>query len=151
MENRNVQLEGEMLARRFEGVNKAAFAREYAVPGLDAMIYQNIKGIKPISRKAAVAYAKGFGCSVEEISPYWARELSSTPAEIKKDEKQKAPPAVFENVEEFRPKTRQLSELQMQLVELTDHLDDIGIAILIGHARQIVIQYTTDEQKKQRT
>jgi hypothetical protein len=154
MENRNVQLEAEMLTNRFRSVkNRAAFARDYCVPGGQTMINQNMKGLKPISRTGAIAYAKGFGCSIEEISPYWARELSATPAGIikreSKDEKQNAPTLEFRSKEPNADKARSgLTGLQRQLIELTDGLDDIGIAILIGHARQIAIQYAVDVEKK---
>ncbi len=32
-------------------------------------MYQHAKGIRPISIDAAIAYAKAFGCGIEEISP----------------------------------------------------------------------------------
>lgn len=63
------------LARLFEGRNKAAFAREFAVPGGAAMISQHISGHRPISLEAAAAYARGFGVPLEEISPRLAAQV----------------------------------------------------------------------------
>ncbi len=40
------------------------------------MIYQHIKGIRPISLEAAKAYARGFRCSLAEISPRLAQEIA---------------------------------------------------------------------------
>lgn len=70
--------EADRLKVRFMDVpNRSAFAREFGVPGGGAMIYQHINGIKPISVDAAKAYARGFGCSLKEISPRIAAEISS--------------------------------------------------------------------------
>lgn len=68
------QEEAERLRERFTGVNRAEFARLYGVPGGAAMIYQHITGRRPISIEAAQAYAKGFGCRLEDISPRLADE-----------------------------------------------------------------------------
>ena len=43
------------------------------------MIYQHINGLRPISPEAAKAYAKGFNCSIEEISPSVAETLKVSP------------------------------------------------------------------------
>lgn len=70
------ETEATALATRFVAVkNRAAFAREFGIAGGGAMIYQHIKGIKPISIDAALAYATGFKCSLEEISPSAAEKL----------------------------------------------------------------------------
>jgi hypothetical protein len=66
--------EAERLAARFAGKNRAKFARDFGVPGGQVMIYQHITGRRPISLDAAEAYAKGFGCPLEEISPRLAQE-----------------------------------------------------------------------------
>ena len=68
--------EAEHLKRRFEGVNRAEFARTNDVPGDQAIVYQHITGRRPISLEAAIAYAKGFRCTLAEISPRLAREVS---------------------------------------------------------------------------
>lgn len=72
--------EAEELRRRFvelkanEGIGRAEFARKNKLKGGDAIIYQHINALRPISREAAIAYAKGFNCSLEEISPRLALE-----------------------------------------------------------------------------
>jgi phage repressor protein C with HTH and peptisase S24 domain len=63
------QEEAERLSKRFQGVNKAEFARTYEVPGGPSMLSQHVSGHRPISLEAAIAYAKGFKCSINEISP----------------------------------------------------------------------------------
>ena len=68
------QEEAERLKARFENVNRAEFARDYHVPGGQAVVYQHITGRRPISREAALAYATGFGCNLEEISPRLAAQ-----------------------------------------------------------------------------
>ena len=72
--------EAAQLASKFAGVKRASFAREFEVPGGDALIYQHIRGLRPISRESAMAYAKGFNCSLEEISPRLAKEAKDTAA-----------------------------------------------------------------------
>lgn len=41
------------------------------------MVSQHIKGRRPISLEAVIAYAKGFKCRVEEISPRLAKEIAA--------------------------------------------------------------------------
>lgn len=68
------------IAERFKAVkNRSAFARENNAPGKDdrakgSIIYAHINAIRPISMASALAYAKGFKCALEEISPRLARE-----------------------------------------------------------------------------
>lgn len=73
------------LRKLFETVkNRAKFARDYDVPGGSAMIYQHINGITPIGLDAALAYMRGFGCRMEDISPSLAKKaklFSDTPKE----------------------------------------------------------------------
>lgn len=67
--------EAERLKVRFEAVeNRAEFARRSGVPGGAAMIYQHINNLRPISLEGAIAYARGFGCRLAEISPKQAEE-----------------------------------------------------------------------------
>lgn len=61
--------EARRLAQRFAGLNQAKFARDHLVPGGASMVSQHIKGRRPISLEAALAYARGFGVPLEEISP----------------------------------------------------------------------------------
>lgn len=69
--------EAKRLASRFSNVKQAAFAREFNVPGGPSMVSQHIKGHRPISLEAALAYAKGFGCSLSDISPRLAMSISA--------------------------------------------------------------------------
>jgi hypothetical protein len=69
-----IEEEAKRLAARFQGVNRAAFARDFKVKGGQSMIYQHITGRRPISIEAAQAYARGFDCPLEEISPRLAME-----------------------------------------------------------------------------
>lgn len=57
-----------------QGISRASFARDNKFPGGDALIYQHIDGRRRISMEAALIYAKGFGCTLEEISPRLAAE-----------------------------------------------------------------------------
>ena len=52
-----IEEEAAALRERFQGVNRAAFARDHEVKGGQAMIYQHITGRRPISIEAAMAYA----------------------------------------------------------------------------------------------
>lgn len=62
--------ESENLKKLFEKVsNRAAFAREWKVPGGASMIYQHINGLKPISLESALIYSKAFDVTLESISP----------------------------------------------------------------------------------
>lgn len=72
--------EAQRLASRFAGVNRAKFARTFGVPGGQVMVYQHITGRRPISLEAAEAYARGFSCSLAEISPRLAKEASKAVA-----------------------------------------------------------------------
>lgn len=71
-----IEKEAKQLRARFTGVNRAKFARDFNVPGGDAMIYQHINGIKPISLDAAFAYATGFNCKLSEISERLAEKIA---------------------------------------------------------------------------
>ena len=68
------------LAQRFATIkNRSAFARENNCPGKDddakgSIIYSHITERKPISMASAIAYANGFKCSLEDISPRLAKE-----------------------------------------------------------------------------
>lgn len=77
--------EAEKLAERFKGRNQAAFAREFNVPGGASMVSQHIKGRRPLNMEAALAYMKGFGVPLHEISPRLAEQMYTALREI--DEK----------------------------------------------------------------
>ncbi|WP_157130320.1 hypothetical protein [Burkholderia pseudomallei] len=71
------QEEADALSARFEKVkNRKKFAAEHGITGGDTMIFQHLKGKRPISMKAAIEYAKAFGCALEEISPRLALEVA---------------------------------------------------------------------------
>ena len=86
----SIEEEAAALRARFEGVNRAAFAREHQVKGGQAMIYQHITGRRPISIEAAMAYAAGFGCPLSEISPRLAAEAQKA-ASLSLDTPETAP------------------------------------------------------------
>ena len=75
--------EGENLRKRFDGlkrekgISRAAFAKMNRIKGGDAMIYQHLNGLKPISLEAGMAYAKGFGCKLEDISERLTSEVKA--------------------------------------------------------------------------
>ncbi|NIF85269.1 helix-turn-helix transcriptional regulator [Comamonas sp. Tr-654] len=77
--------EAHRLAARFRDVKQAAFAREFNVPGGASMISQHIKGHRPISLEAALAYAKGFECTLADISPRLAASISAATKLSSKD------------------------------------------------------------------
>ena len=75
------QTDGARLQIKFDllkaktGMKKAEFARVFKVPGGASMISQHISGNRPISLDAMVAYAKGFACTLAEISPRLAANV----------------------------------------------------------------------------
>lgn len=77
MKDWTTEQEAENLRKRFEGVNRAAFAREHGLSGGQAMIYQHINGLRRISLDAARVYANAFECDLAEISPRLAAEVAS--------------------------------------------------------------------------
>lgn len=79
-----MEQEAENLKKRFAGINRAEFARTTSFKGGPALIYQHITGRRPISLEAAQAYADGFGCSLDEISPRLALETKNAARRITK-------------------------------------------------------------------
>ncbi|MBX3629332.1 MAG: hypothetical protein KF908_05335 [Nitrosomonas sp.] len=77
-------------------INRAQFAKDNNLRGGGAMIYQHIKGIRPISINAAIAYAKGFDCSLDEISPRLANEARQSALLIEENKS----PVKLTNIEE---------------------------------------------------
>lgn len=78
--------EAERLKDRFTDVNRAAFARDNKLKGGQAVIYHHINGIRPISKSAALADAKGFNVSLAEISPRLAKKAVDMNAEFGRHE-----------------------------------------------------------------
>ena len=60
-----------------KNIGQAEFARANDVPGGPSLLSQHIKNRRPMNLEAARAYAKGFGCSIAEISPRLGKELYS--------------------------------------------------------------------------
>lgn len=76
-----MEQEAHHLTKRFEGVkNRAKFASDNSIPGGGSMVYQHMRGYRPIGLEAAKAYAKAFNCPLEEISPRLAQEITSAMA-----------------------------------------------------------------------
>lgn len=73
--------EADRLKARFANINRAAFARDNDLKGGQALIYQHINGVRKISREAALAYARGFGVKLDEISPRLAKEANEAVAQ----------------------------------------------------------------------
>ncbi|WP_157651727.1 hypothetical protein [Burkholderia ubonensis] len=76
MEILTIPAEADALAKRFEGIDRASFARTHRISGGAAMIYQHITGRRPMSIKAATEYAAAFQCALEDISPRIALEVA---------------------------------------------------------------------------
>lgn len=89
--------ESENLRVRFAGLNRAEFARKNNLQGGQSMIYQNITGRRPISMEAAKAYAKGFGCSLEDISPRLAKEALEAAQHLSQQASPSIPSSDMEN------------------------------------------------------
>lgn len=91
MENLIYVQEGEALKERFvklrkeKKISRQKFAEMYDCPGGDAMIYQHITGRRPISMNSALAYAKGFGVTLKEISQRLAEEAEKSAQMLKSD------------------------------------------------------------------
>ena len=75
--------ESEKLRVRFKNlkaeknIGQAEFARSNDVPGGPSLLSQHIKNRRPMNLEAARVYAKGFGCSIAEISPRLGKELDN--------------------------------------------------------------------------
>lgn len=131
------QLEGANLAARFErlkkesGVTKAEFARRYKVPGGPSMISQNISGHRPIGLEQAAAYMRGFGCSVEEISPSLSARIP--PVSAPSATQNLAAPNSRANITALPAPHRAadaLTVLQSLIDGLTPLLRDAGVSVL---------------------
>lgn len=81
--------EAERLAERFKGVNQAEFARRFEVPGGPSMLSQHIKGRRPMNMDAALAYMKGFGVRLDEISPRLAKQMYDSLRELEEAAKKR--------------------------------------------------------------
>jgi len=78
MKEWTTEQEAANLKRLLAGVkSKGEFARRWNVPGGASMMSQHQSGHRPIGLDAAIAYAKGLGVSLEEISPRLAKKVTS--------------------------------------------------------------------------
>ncbi|MFC5397969.1 S24 family peptidase [Undibacterium jejuense] len=77
--------EARHLKARFEKINRAKFARDQHLRGGQAMIYQHINAVRPISLEAALIYARGLGVTLADISPRLAQELNSAVKQVSID------------------------------------------------------------------
>jgi|688.fasta_scaffold592031_1 hypothetical protein len=73
--------EAQNLAKRFaelkqNGVSQAKFARDHDVPGGANFLNQHIKGRRQIGMDSALVYARGLGCTLEDISPRLAAQVT---------------------------------------------------------------------------
>lgn len=59
--------------------NKAKFAKEHGIPGGASMLSQQQSGHRPIGLEAGLAYAKGLGVTLAEISPRLAKMVEDVP------------------------------------------------------------------------
>jgi len=130
------QEEAEALKRRFIDVeNRADFAREFKVPGGDSMINQHITGHRSISLKAAIAYANGFGCSLEEISPRHANAAKQASILLPSDN----------IVSQKRPPTKREQRID-EIVALLQKTDIEGLAVMLERAKDAVRDYPLAKQ-----
>jgi hypothetical protein len=96
MDKQMMDLEARNLEERFRSVNQAEFARRFGVPGGASMISQHIKARRPINMGHALAYARGFGVSLADISPRLAdqarRAVKTLPSDPEQLDANEAPP-----------------------------------------------------------
>lgn len=97
------------------------------------MISQHVKGHRPISLEAALAYARGFGCSLEEISPRLAAKHAAALSAIGNQEVVNAtviqqsdslPSAGYVRLQHLSPKPSMgMGALMDEPVRVVRHLD----------------------------
>lgn len=125
--------EATRLGEKFKSVKQAQFARDFKVPGGPSMISQHIKGHRPISLEAALAYAKGFGCPLEEISPRLAAKHSAALAALSNtvvahqaviEQSESAPSAGYVRLQHLSPRpTMGMGAVLDEPVRVVRHLD----------------------------
>lgn len=136
-----IEEEAEKLKARFEGVNRAAFAREQRLKGGQAMIYQHINAMRPISLDAALVYAKGFNCPLEEISPRLAKEAMDAAQQTGEQGRQSN--AELENALRPTPRSAQVTHVQRineseaELLTMYRLMDDVWRTRLIEAAKKM--------------
>lgn len=140
--------DAQRLSNKFKGVNRAKFAREHSIKGGGAMIYQHINGIKPISTEHAIAYAKGFGCPIGEISPRAAALLAEFPA-LAPAGKEISTYLLNSNVREF--KAAEEDSHIAELLQVAQSMSPRGIIELIGRAKELATIHPRVASKKRRS
>jgi len=114
MKEWTTEQEAANLKRLLAGVkNKGEFARRWNVPGGASMMSQHQSGHRPIGLDAAIAYAKGLGVSLEEISPRLARKVTSV--------------AIPDSFQEARKPDRLSGALEL-VANAMQHADDLTLA-----------------------
>jgi hypothetical protein len=147
MKTWSTKQEAENLFKRFTGINKAKFAREYKVPGGPSMISQHCSGHRAIGLESAIIYAKGLGCSLADISARLDAEIKKASGEVI-ESKQKKEVAQF-NIKDFAKYTDKLNEAERaQLDYLLAHF-----VVLAEKHKKLVITlidtfYETDTAMK---
>lgn len=112
---------------------RAEFGEKYNI-GSPGAVYQFLKGITPISLKAAAGFAEGLGCTIEDFSPRLAAELKKYAAVA-----QYQPPAIVD-FDNFQPidllnievsagggAIAEVVEVQGSLLFRNDILKEIGV------------------------
>lgn len=119
-----------------ETTTRTEFARQYGIAGGGAMIYQHVTGRKPISLAAAIAYARGFRRTLDEISPSaaaLARDAIAVLAPV--STASATPPARYD------PRAA-------ELLAIAHDLPDTAFSELIGAARVIAAHHAPRQQKR---
>lgn len=110
-----IKEEAENLRRLFVGVNKAKFARTFKMPGGASMLSQHCSGHRPMSLEAAICYARGFNCNLENISPRLALEIKKA-SNLSNDDKNSDYVEQF-NIKDFSKYTDKLNNAQNEKLE----------------------------------
>lgn len=140
--------EGEALRKRFDdlkknkGISRASFARDYGVKGGDSMINQHITGHRPMNMDAAVAYARGFGCELWEISPRLAMEAKESASVLgleNRVEENRSTHIVAQPGDPI-PLPRYATEIDT-IVGLLKTMDERGLAIMLHQAKMVAAEY----------
>jgi len=134
------QTDGARLQLKFDalkaekGMKKAEFARVFKVPGGASMVSQNISGHRPISLDAMVAYAKGFGCGLAEISPDLASQLQEFMA------KPGQPLTLVEKVQPIATFADAVRVIAERLMDVDESTSAMAMTVL-GHLAQQPEEY----------
>lgn len=140
--------DSERLAQKFKGINRAKFAREHGIKGGGAMIYQHINGLKPISTEHAIAYAKGFGCPIDENSPRAAALLAEFPA-LAPAGREIGTYLLNSNVREF--KAAEEDPHIAELLKVVRGMSQRGLIELIGRAKELAYDHPKAPLRKRRS